>query len=204
MRNPWSSASNVNHSLTKPPSGGTAASVSEATPTPAALSGSWRASPPRGVDRPAPGRLLDAIDPDQRQRLGQVGSTYLQRCGQQAGGGQVAIVGSLAQQRDAQAQQHDAGVLDRGVAQEPPQLILGDGVGDPRDGGDRTENQGRVAAPGREWAENREHEPPQSVEAGGESHRQPRSAQPGRGAIPRRQTALHGQHPDLGAEADQE
>ena len=47
----------------------------------------------------------------------------------------------VAEQRDAQADEHDAGVLDGGVAEEAPQIVLGEGVGDPGDRRQRAEDQ---------------------------------------------------------------
>jgi hypothetical protein len=88
MRKPCSSASKVNHSLTKPPSGGIAASVSEATPS---ASRAQRQAAPEAaerVERALAGRLLDAVDADQRERLGEVVRADVQRRGEQSGGGE--------------------------------------------------------------------------------------------------------------------
>ena len=123
------------------------------------------------IDRSLAGGLLDAVNPNQRERLGEAGSTHLERRGEEAGRGEMAVVSGLAEQRDAETEQHDSGLLDGGVAEEAAKVVLGDGIGDPRDGGDRAQDQRGVAAPGGKRSGDVEHESPQSVEAGGKGDR---------------------------------
>ena len=138
-RNPCSSASKVNHSLTNPAEGGSAARVSTATPNPTAVLGIFGARPPSGCRSRLPWRG-DAVSSDQRQCLGDRVHDQLKGCCEQSDCGELWLVDGLAEQRDAEAEQDDAALLDAREAEDARDFVLGNGIEDARQGGEPPED----------------------------------------------------------------
>ena len=132
---------------------------------------------------------------------------WAQTCSVAASSPAAASVGLCAawpSSATARPIERDAGVLDGRVAEEPPQVVLGQRVGDPGQRGDRADDQQRVATPCRQRTEDVELEPPEPVETGAQRHRERRRAEPWRRAVTGWEAALQRQHADLGRKAREE
>ena len=126
---------------------------------------------------------VDAVDRDQRQRLGEVVRTDVQGGGEQASRSERRVVRGVAEQRNRKPDQRNTGVFDGGVAEELAQIVAGERVGDPGKCGDSADDQQRVPAPGRQRSKNIELETPQPVEAGAQCDRKCRCTEPRSGAV---------------------
>ena len=199
-----SSASKVNHSLTKPPNGGIAARLRTASPNATAVRGSLRGEAAERAQVACAGGSGDAVGGEEGERLRDPVHDQVQGGCEQAGGGEFWLVGGLAEQGDAEAEQDDAAVLDARVAEEAGDLVLGDGVEDADERAEGAEDEHEFAPPGRAGSERLEDEPPESVEAGVVGDRDGSGGRGGRGGVERRQSGLAGDEADLGAEADEQ
>jgi hypothetical protein len=103
--------------------------------------------------------------------------TDVQRGGEQARGSERRHMGAVSKQRDGEADKRDACVLHGRVAEEAAEIVLCERIRDPGERRDGSDDQQRVAAPGRQRPEHREFEPPQAIEAGAQRDRQRRRAQ---------------------------
>ena len=110
----------------------------------------------------------------------------------------------MAEQRDAEPDEHYAGVLDGRVAEEATEIVLRERVGDPGQSADAADDQQRVTAPGGERPEDLKLKAPEPVEPGAQRDRQRGRTQPRGGAVAGGQAALERYQPDFCGEAGEE
>ena len=170
VRKPWNRPWKISHSLTNPFSGGSAAMPSVPTKAITDERGRRWTSPPSRSMSLVPGRVLGDAGLEEQQGLVAAVVRHMVDPGDQQERPQRLLAAGVEDHGGAERGHDDAGVLDRGVGEEPLDVAFGHRVQDADRRGHRPAAHGDQAGPGAGGRSEPEREQRDAVDAQLDDH----------------------------------